>query len=732
MNTFAVSMLGLLALIAAFVVAAVVLVPLVGGVVWLLAHVGRFIAGMFVDSLRCVGSVLLSLVYVPFLLLGAVVIGRWEAARHFWRAANDETCRSLACLYRICIGHPARLFFLGGLTEGFERRFPEVVAAAPGPDVPSSTTPSRKATFEGYEIVGTLSPGGSGAKLYVAEPDAKKAESLRRDGFTPGRVVIKSFSLSEGSTLPQIVRESRSLDAARRMGLILDHELTQERFFYVMPYVPGESLANVTKRLHAAGPADGLGAEQLAAVIGYAIDVVEALGAYHRGGLWHKDVKPDNIIVATGGDGRAHLVDFGLVSSLRSSMTLTTHGTEYFRDPELVRRALQGVKVHEVDGSRFDLYAAGAVLYSMVEGSFPAHGGLSQVARRCPEAIRWIIRRAMTDYDRRYATAEEFLADLRHVRDATDPFALPPFQLPSLRGNSPADAGASGEPVPPPVPSPETLPPRPPPPPPASPDPARIRVVNWWSGRMEVDRTDPAATSRPRPVSGGGRPLVDPAKRRPAAEQRSAAWARIEAARARSAKRTNHARGVDLALAGGVLACLVAGGGIGLGLIKLGAPSSPAPGSRVVVWDNAADLVRRAGAAPSVDLLVINDLKEPLPERIRTLVTALEGQLSEAGCRLTGEVAGGGRVPPDAELASVAALRLSIAPAAADEPEGSHRLASWLAEHPDAGGVLWVAPSIEDPSGPPRLTLSRGAMDDALWARVSALVQQQSGESEVD
>ncbi|MEI7658958.1 MAG: hypothetical protein WCK33_12935, partial [Phycisphaerae bacterium] len=378
MNTLGISLLGLLALIAALVVAAVVLVPLVGGVVWLLAHVGRFIAGVFVDVLRLIGSLLLSLLYVP-LMLGAVVIGRWEAARHFWRASGDEVYRAIACLYRVCIGHPARFLFLGGLTEGLERRFPEVVAAAPGPNVPGPVPSSRRANFDGYEIVGTLTPGGSGARLYIAEPDAKKAESLRRDGFTPGKVVIKSFSLSEGSTLPQIVRESRSLDAARRLGLILDHELTQERFFYVMPYVPGESLAQVTRRLHACCPADGLGAEQLAAVLGYAIDVVEALGAYHRGGLWHKDVKPDNIIVATGGDGRAHLVDFGLVSSLRSSMTLTTHGTEYFRDPELVRRALQGVKVHEVDGSRFDLYAAGAVLYSMVEGSFPAHGGLSQV-----------------------------------------------------------------------------------------------------------------------------------------------------------------------------------------------------------------------------------------------------------------------------------------------------------------------------------------------------------------
>jgi hypothetical protein len=93
-------------------------------------------------------------------------------------------------------------------------------------------------------------------------------------------------------------------------------------------------------------------------------------------------------------------------------MTLTTHGTEYFRDPEMVKLALKGVKVHEVDGVKFDVYGAGAVLYSMVENSFPAHGSLSRISRRCPEALRWIVRRAMADMQNRYGSAREMLADL--------------------------------------------------------------------------------------------------------------------------------------------------------------------------------------------------------------------------------------------------------------------------------------------------------------------------------
>ena len=58
--------------------------------------------------------------------------------------------------------------------------------------------------------------------------------------------------------------------------------------------------------------------------------------------------------------------------------------------------------------------------------------GLSQITKRCPEALRWITRRAMAEYDRRYPSAAAMLADLQVVMDAKDPFALKPIDLPSV------------------------------------------------------------------------------------------------------------------------------------------------------------------------------------------------------------------------------------------------------------------------------------------------------------
>lgn len=498
--------IGLGAILAVVVVVLAVIyliVPVFKGIGWLLKQVFTFIGGMLTDALRAVGTVLMVLILTP-LAVGSIIIGRWSATAHYGRAIQNEFKTAGACLYRIVIGHPARLLCLTPLLDGVERRLPEVVAAVPGRDAPRG----RAGQFAGYRIVGSLPTGGSGSRLYIAEPEQIRLAAFERAGLTGvDRVVIKSFSIHDGSSLPQIVRESRSLDAAKKLGLVLDHELTAERFHYVMRYVPGESLTAVTHQLHAESGAPGLDDRRLSRSLGFLADLVRTLDGYHRGGLWHKDVKPDNIIV----DGqRAHLVDFGLLSSLRSAMTLTTHGTEYFRDPEMVRMALKGVKVHEVDGAKFDVFAAGAVMYSVVENSFPAHGALSQITKRCPDAVRWVVRRAMTDYDKRYASAAEMLADIEFIMGVQDPFAIKPAELPSMRGGAAPNLDEGLPPIPARA-QPQAAPGW------GSAAPAvaaavaagprvrpKIRVTDWWTGRYAVDPAAPVGAPAAAPAAAYG------------------------------------------------------------------------------------------------------------------------------------------------------------------------------------------------------------------------------------
>jgi hypothetical protein len=430
--------IALLALIPALVVTALVLWILwkaLKGVLWLLGKlfraIGAVLGGLFGfvkreigETARVAGALVSGALLVPVAILSAI-FGRMEAARHFGRALEDELVNVLLGVWRIGVAHPLRLLGLSGALEGVEGRIPDVFERAP-----RSAARARAGAlgFPGYEVLGSLPGGGSGAQLFLARPLAAAHPRARE---LPAEVVIKSFALVQGSTLPQIVRESRALEAAGRLGLVLEHHLDEGRFWYVMRYVRGENLDTAVQRLHARSGVEGLGRAELALVLGYAQDLVRSLERFHAGGLWHKDVKPANLIVA---GERAHLVDFGLVTPLASALTLTTHGTEYYRDPELVRLAMQGVKVHEVDGVKFDLYSAGAVLYTMVENSFPAHGSLSRLTKRCPEALTWIQRRAMAEIGTRYASAREMLADLAALASAADPFALAPADLPSVRG----------------------------------------------------------------------------------------------------------------------------------------------------------------------------------------------------------------------------------------------------------------------------------------------------------
>lgn len=733
----------------AFVLAAgIFLIGKIFGITFLvLRNIFRFIGAEITDMLRFVSSVLASLLFAPLVVL-SIVIGRWSASKHYAGALMDELRGAGRCVYRICISNPARLFGLGGALEGVERRVPEAMAAAPTRDKPSKR---RVGMFEGYKIIGSLKGGGSGGKLYIAEPDdVKRAVFAKRKLGEIDQVVIKVFSLNDGSSLPQIVRESRALDAARQLGLVLEHEMAPDRFYYVMRYVPGESLSVVTQRLHTLSSTAGLGDDQVAQVMGYMRDLLVALDTYHNAELWHKDVKPDNIIV----DGRdrnatAHLVDFGLVTPMRSAMTLTTHGTEYFRDPELVRQALRGVKVHQIDGSKFDVYAAGAVLYSMIENSFPAHGGLSQITKRCPEALRWITRRAMAEYDRRYPSAAAMLADLQVVMQARDPFAIKPIDLPSVaQGDQAAEDliesvptpewddsvqpsfARAGSPVPPRV-------------SPAQGRGARVgrpqTNTDFWSGRYQVVGS-PVVTPQRAPKgkrakkgapvvaapSPARRPLRHPDDRATAREQVRSARARAQQRRENASMRLNSARsrrrgrsgdysntpGAAVVFAGLLgLAVLFGGVVVGAALLMPGlrhdssapgvvvhAPDAPLPPEMIdaVELEQHAHQIAVAAAnahhetyadLPHVHakLLVVSMLPQPIDPDLGTNLIVGGEMLEHQGVDLVGSVLMG-----DAETESIdlnASLRNALGATPIDTPQYPLKVQQWLSTQP-LDGVL--------------------------------------------
>ena len=467
-----------LAVLAAFSVGAAIIAAglalgRIGTVAGMLgAHIARCISQMGRDAVRFIGGVIVAVLLVP-VALARLVVGKGRGALDALRASGREAVESMKALLSLVALQPLRLIGLHGVVGHVESRLP---AALGDPDAPRTS----RVDFEGYTVLRELQAGGSGARIFVCEPDARTRVRIRlKDGF----VVIKSFDFDDGTRLAEMLRESRSLDAARKLGLVLDHESSERRFHYVMRYQEGIDLGKFARRMHELAGADGLDRERFLLVAALVRDLVATLRDWHAAGLWHKDVKPENVIVH---EGRATLIDLSLVTPLASQMTLTTHGTEYFRDPEMVRQALRGARVSDVDAARFDIYGAGAVLHFVLEGTFPAHGVLSGFRKPSPECLRWIARRAMADFDRRYATADEMLRDLDRAILGGDPGAVRPADLPSMNGG----AGVGDDPAA------EAARSAPPPPPDARlRERPRLRITNWWTGAyaMESGRPLPEA-----------------------------------------------------------------------------------------------------------------------------------------------------------------------------------------------------------------------------------------------
>ncbi|MER5674078.1 Stk1 family PASTA domain-containing Ser/Thr kinase [Pseudonocardia alni] len=224
-------------------------------------------------------------------------------------------------------------------------------------------------------------------------------------------------------------------------GTVPAGPLGEASLFVVMELVDGGTLRDVLRARGALG---------LPAAVRVLEPVLAGLARAHRLGMVHRDVKPENVLISSGGEVK--VADFGLLTAAaeagvsHAGMIL---GTMAYLSPEQV---VSG----RADG-RSDVYAAGVVLYEMLTGQPPytADNPLSVAYRHVnedvpppsalvpglPPAVDALVARATSrDPEQRPVDAEHFR---RELLDMADRLGLPRTATPRPPGPPPPDDGAT-------------------------------------------------------------------------------------------------------------------------------------------------------------------------------------------------------------------------------------------------------------------------------------------------
>jgi len=190
--------------------------------------------------------------------------------------------------------------------------------------------------------------------------------------------------------------------------------------FFTMEYVPGRSLREILDARKHEGRLFSL--EETKAIL---IPVLKALHHAHTQPfpVIHRDIKPDNIIVAGKFPSpQVKVLDFGLAkmcSASKLTATAVSMGTAYYMAPEQMKD-VSGVDI------RTDLFAVGVMLYEMLTGEIPTGRFKlpSQVRSDLPAAIDAIVDKALQpDPADRFGETAEFINALQVVGivdDSTD------------------------------------------------------------------------------------------------------------------------------------------------------------------------------------------------------------------------------------------------------------------------------------------------------------------------
>lgn len=223
---------------------------------------------------------------------------------------------------------------------------------------------------------------------------------LAQDATLNRRVAIKVIrpELATARMIERFTHEARLLANLNHPRIVPIYTAGQADglFYYVMPYVEGEVLADRLKR----------GALNSGETVRLGLDVLDALASAHRAGVVHRDVNARNVFLV---NGRATVADFGIASKVGQD-NVATAGTIGSMPPE---QASGGEP-----SPASDVYAVGALLYTAFTG-MPWRMTVADdhtVWSGVPHRLARVLRRALQwSSQERYPDAKAFYDDLKRT-----------------------------------------------------------------------------------------------------------------------------------------------------------------------------------------------------------------------------------------------------------------------------------------------------------------------------
>ncbi|GAQ72210.1 serine/threonine-protein kinase PK-1 [Streptomyces turgidiscabies] len=201
-----------------------------------------------------------------------------------------------------------------------------------------------------YRVDARIAVGGM-ATVY-------RAVDTRLDRVLALKVMHPTLA-ADVSFVERFIREAKSVARLAHPNVVqvFDQGADGSYVYLAMEYIAGCTLRDVLRER---------GALQPRAALDILEPVLAALGAAHRAGFVHRDMKPENVLI--GDDGRVKVADFGLVRAV-DTVTNTTGsvlGTVSYLAPEQIDSGTADPRV--------DVYACGIVLYEMLTGDQPHYG----------------------------------------------------------------------------------------------------------------------------------------------------------------------------------------------------------------------------------------------------------------------------------------------------------------------------------------------------------------------